>query len=135
MSDTGSPGEQSQYLFKDKLPVYRDSSESFILMSAFCPEQGCSGGGERCWTHQWLTCVERRTWPAGGPEETVSSWSTNGSWRKWSSCMRWVLKKPVSGAILKMKFKKLFNLPTVSLSNILLRENVHFKTFLLPNET
>lgn len=60
-------------LLKDKLPDYRDSSESFILMSDICCEQGCSGGGERCWTHQWLTFVERRTWPAGGPEETVSS--------------------------------------------------------------
>lgn len=62
----------------------------------FFPLQGCSGGGERCWTHPWLTCVEKRTWPGGGPEETVWSWSTNGSWRKWSSCMRWVFKIPDS---------------------------------------
>lgn len=62
------------------------------LNELICPEQGCRGGEGRCWTHPWPTCVERRTWPAGGPEETASSRSTNGSWRKWSSCMRWVIK-------------------------------------------
>lgn len=65
---------------------------SISAVMTFCFEQGCSEGGERCWTHQWLMCVEKRTWLGGGPEETVSSWSTNGSWRKWSSCMRWVIK-------------------------------------------
>lgn len=90
MSDTGSPGGYSTSAvwrnFLASLCEYQCSD------AVFCFEQGCSEGGERCWTHQWLMCVEKRTWLGGGPEETVSSWSTNGSWRKWSSCMRWVIK-------------------------------------------
>lgn len=54
--------------------------------------QVCSDGDGRFWIHLWRMCVERRTWPVGDPEETVWSWSTSGSWRSSSSCMRWAQK-------------------------------------------